>query len=758
MFANIVSTGGSSSASAELVAADNQGAGGTFVHTAFRERHFKEIPIVGAAGSATWEITSSDPYAIDSVQVSVIVQGAGQAPTPAQISQIGITLTLGPISTVNTSTQSAPLPRFIDTSVQQLLTNLHVFMNALLGVLVGSNVPLATFTNSITNASSTTAFNVVVHDFLPATLQFQGCSVNGANCPALSGPDLQIPIGNLDGGGSAVVTINATVATNIPGTSTPLPDGTPITNTVSATADQQNSALGSTTSTFIYSSCATCVPLTVASNPPGLTVLLDGAEHQQTTLQVNQNSSHLFYAVSPQSQNGQSYAFVNWNNNAATQQQSLSFASAATVTANFAAPALSVALHHSGSFNQGESNATYAITVTNLGTVATSGAVTVTEMVPSGLILQSLVGGGNWTCATTPTAAVPVANSCIRNDVLGAGSNYEPIVATVSVGPSASSPQMNAVSVSGGGSASANASDSTIVLTAPTLQSIAVMPASPSIAKGKTQQFTATGTYSDNSTQNLTSQVTWNSSNTAIATITSAGLATGAGLGPSNITASLNGVTSPPDILTVTAATLQSIAVTPASPSIAKGKTQQFTATGTYSDNSTQSLTSQVTWNSSNPAIATITSAGLATGAGLGPSNITAALNGVTSPTDVLTVTAVTLQSIAVTPASPTITIGATEQFTATGTYSDNSTQSLTSQVTWNSSNSAIATITGSRTGDGGGSGGEQHHGFPEWRDVACRRTDSNDAAVHRGDAVVSIGFGGCDGTIGRDWHLRRQQ
>ena len=48
------------------------------------------------------------------------------------------------------------------------------------------------------------------------------------------------------------------------------------------------------------------------------------------------------------------------------------------------------------------------------------------------------------------------------------------------------------------------------------LVSIAVTPANPSIGKGATQQFTATGTYSDSSTQNLTSSVTWSSTNTAV--------------------------------------------------------------------------------------------------------------------------------------------------------------------------------------------------------------------------------------------------
>ena len=133
-----------------------------------------------------------------------------------------------------------------------------------------------------------------------------------------------------------------------------------------------------------------------------------------------------------------------------------------------------------------------------------------------------------------------------------------------------------------------------LTVTAPALVSIAVTPANPSISSGTTQQFTATGTYSDSSTQNLTSSVTWSSTNTAVATITSGGLATGVGTGSATIQAtsgSISGSTS----LTVTRV-LVSIAVTPANASIAKGLTQQFTATGVFSDGSTPNLTSAVTW------------------------------------------------------------------------------------------------------------------------------------------------------------------
>src|SRR5215467_1937376 len=58
------------------------------------------------------------------------------------------------------------------------------------------------------------------------------------------------------------------------------------------------------------------------------------------------------------------------------------------------------------------------------------------------------------------------------------------------------------------------------------LVSIAVTPASATIAQGTTQQFTATGTYNDGTTQDLTSSANWASSNTPSSTVSATGLAT----------------------------------------------------------------------------------------------------------------------------------------------------------------------------------------------------------------------------------------
>ena len=123
--------------------------------------------------------------------------------------------------------------------------------------------------------------------------------------------------------------------------------------------------------------------------------------------------------------------------------------------------------------------------------------------------------------------------------------------------------------------------------------------------------------------------------------IDTSGLATGVSAGGSNITASMDGVTSNTAALTVTVPpTLQSIDVTPTDASIDEGQTQQYTATGNYSDSGTQDLTNSVTWNSSDSLVATIDISGLATGVSAGGSNITASMNGVTSNTAMLTVQA----------------------------------------------------------------------------------------------------------------------
>jgi hypothetical protein len=230
-----------------------------------------------------------------------------------------------------------------------------------------------------------------------------------------------------------------------------------------------------------------------------------------------------------------------------------------------------------------------------------------------------------------------------------------------------------------------------------TLVSIEVSPVNPSIALGTATQLKAIGIYSDNTKKDLTSSVTWSSSATAVADISNAtgsnGLAT-SGTTPGSATIkATSGTVFGSTTLTVTSATLVSVEVTPTNPSIALGRSQQCTATGIFTDNTVQDLTTQAAWSSSDPAKATIgASDGLALSAGVGPATITASFGGKSGST-VLTVTNAVLQDIDITPAIPTVALGTSQQFTATGTYSDNTTEDLTATVSWSSDNTAVATV-----------------------------------------------------------------
>jgi len=88
---------------------------------------------------------------------------------------------------------------------------------------------------------------------------------------------------------------------------------------------------------------------------------------------------------------------------------------------------------------------------------------------------------------------------------------------------------------------------------------------------------------------------------------------------------------------TDSAATLESITVTPADPTILNGGSQRFAATGHYSDNSTQDLTDQVNWQSYNPYVAAVSnfsgSQGLAASVDTGASRICAMFSGVMGST-----------------------------------------------------------------------------------------------------------------------------
>ena len=291
---------------------------------------------------------------------------------------------------------------------------------------------------------------------------------------------------------------------------------------------------------------------------------------------------------------------------------------------------------------------------------------------------QAFVATGTYSDGTTADLTASATWSSATTSVATMAGN---VAKAIGVGSSSITATVGSVS----GSA-------TLAVTPPVLVDVVIDPVAPTIANGTTQQFTLTAVYSDATTADVTAAAAWASSSVGVATITAGGLATGVAAGSSTIGGSYGGLTDT-SLLTVSSATLISIAITPASSTIAKSTTQQFTATGTFSDGTTQDLTALATWTSGNTSVATISSGGLAVGIAAGTSTITAAFAGKTRST-LLTVTPATLTSITVTPATASVAKGFSQQYTATGTFSDGSTQNLTPVVIWTSSATTVATIT----------------------------------------------------------------
>jgi 6-phosphogluconolactonase (cycloisomerase 2 family) len=232
---------------------------------------------------------------------------------------------------------------------------------------------------------------------------------------------------------------------------------------------------------------------------------------------------------------------------------------------------------------------------------------------------------------------------------------------------------------------------------APTLRYIVITPATSTISVGTTQQYTANGYYSNGSiTPGLS--VTWGSSASTIATITSAGVATGVAVGTTTITATAIGITATAATLNVNQ--LTSIAITPLNQHIQTGGTVTYDAMGTFNNGSgmpttTSDITSQVTWNVGTATVASFSTAaplGVATGLAAGTTTINATLDGVTSNTTNLTVGPAPV-SLVITPATVTIAINNATNFTVQEKWSDGTLHAPGSAVTWSSSSATEANV-----------------------------------------------------------------
>ena len=229
--------------------------------------------------------------------------------------------------------------------------------------------------------------------------------------------------------------------------------------------------------------------------------------------------------------------------------------------------------------------------------------------------------------------------------------------------------------------------------------SVAVTPQSSTIVVGQTTQLTAQP--KDAQGNNLGNRtVTWSSTNTAVASVSSSGLVTALTVGgPVTIVASSEGQDGSA-VVTVTPPPVASVSVSPASPSLTPLASVQLSAT--TRDASGAVLTGRVvTWNSSNNAVATVSGSGLVTGITVGaPVTITATSEGQIGTVTVSVVDPI-VTSVSISPATTSVSIGGTTFLFAD--VRDQNNVNLTKQiVTWTSSNPAIVTVSPMPSGSQG--------------------------------------------------------
>ncbi|MDP5210371.1 Ig-like domain-containing protein, partial [Microbulbifer sp. 2205BS26-8] len=236
-----------------------------------------------------------------------------------------------------------------------------------------------------------------------------------------------------------------------------------------------------------------------------------------------------------------------------------------------------------------------------------------------------------------------------------------------------------------------------VTVTNAVLTSIQVTPAVVNLPAGFSQQLTALGGFSDGSTLDITTNVTWLSDDASIATVDSLGEAVTVAVGSTTLSAVQGGIFSNGVLVTVTNAVLTSIQVTPTVVSLPVGFSQQLTALGIFSDSSTLDITTSVNWFSDDTAIATVDSLGEVVTVAVGSTSLAATLEGIISNGVLVTVTSAVLTSIQVTP---TVTVtavnlpaGYSQQLAALGIFSDDSTLDITASVNWFSDDTAIATV-----------------------------------------------------------------
>lgn len=354
----------------------------------------------------------------------------------------------------------------------------------------------------------------------------------------------------------------------------------------------------------------------------------------------------------------------------------------------------------SGGTITGKSSGTSAIKATYSGYTA-SATVTVSDVVTHSLevsMSNSSIYVGENTSATASYITYTNGTRTSAKDVTSSAtwSSSNPAVASVSGGSVTAKATGSATITAAYNGYSATA---TVTVEEDITYDYQLSPTSANVVNGRTTKMTVIRrTFTNGSQTNgedYSSNFTWTSSNTSVATVGSYGVITGVGTGTATITAKYGGTTLTGTV-TVTPNYTYELVLNKTSIDMGKGRKETLVATyKTYADGvleSSNDVTSSATWSSSSSSVAGV-SGGTITGNGIGSATITATYKGKSATC-----------SVKVT-GSPTLSLGWTsvnlkrgDVRTNAAIYNPNNgtaSTNVTSSAVWTTSNSGVATVVG---------------------------------------------------------------
>ena len=238
------------------------------------------------------------------------------------------------------------------------------------------------------------------------------------------------------------------------------------------------------------------------------------------------------------------------------------------------------------------------------------------------------------------------------------------------------------------------------VIGLPTVNSIEISPSTQTLIPGETLQISTMAAMSDGSTKDITAETSYSSSNPNVATVDANGLISipsAATSGVAYIRGTYAGKGTAMTVTVPATASVTGLSFTPGSATLAGGETLQISAMAAMSDGSTKDVTTETSYSSSNPNVATVDDTGLISipsTAASGTAYIRGTYAGKGAATTVtVNIPVISVSSLTMTPSNLEREAGATYQISTMATLIDGNTKDVTAETSYSSSNPSVATV-----------------------------------------------------------------